>query len=155
MNDTKGADFPSFSSWCHSRSVCRKRRLPRRKRNNPAIRIIITTDMTADPVIRTMNMVRGRTSAIGLIVDVPSDRVRGRGPRLPVEETTGIETHVIGRTPRSTIRVIRIIVSVGVRMVAMGGTNGIVQDQRRIDEEGAGPGRGPGMGMTIGAAAGG
>jgi hypothetical protein len=151
MNDTKGADFPSFSSWCHSRSVCRKRRLPRRKRNNPAIRIIITTDMTADPVIRTMNMVRGRTSAIGLIIDVPSDRVRGRGPRLPVE-TIGIETHGTGRTPRSTIRVIRIIASEGVRMEVVGGTNGIVQGRRRIDEEGAGrgPGRGPATGAVVG-----
>jgi hypothetical protein len=137
------------------RLVCRRKRPPRRKRNIPVITIIITIDMTADPVIRTTTMVRGRTSAIDTTIDVPSDRVQGRGPRLPVEETTGIETHGTGRTPRNTIRVSRIIVSVAVRMGVMGGTNGIVQDQRRTDEEGAGRGRGPGIGMMISAVAGG
>jgi hypothetical protein len=130
--------------------VCRKRRPPRRKRNIPAITIIITIDTTADPVIQTTTMVRGRTSASGTTIDVPSDRVRGRGPRLPVEETTGIGTYVIGRTPRSTIRVIGIIVSLGVRTGVMGGTNGIVQGQRRIDEEGTDRGPGPGMGAVAG-----
>lgn len=130
--------------------VCRKRRPPRRKRNIPVIRIIITIDTTADPVIRTTTMVRGRTNEIGIIIDVPNDRVRGRGPRLPVEETIGIETHAIGRTPRSTIRVNRIIVSVEVRMEAMGGTNGIVLGRRRIDERVADPGPGPGTGAAAG-----
>lgn len=93
-------------------------------------------------------MVRGRTNAIGMTTDDPSDRVRDHVPRLPVEETTEIET--VGRTPRSTIRVNRITVSVAVRTGVMGGTNGIVQDQRRIDDEGADRGPGPGTGGVAG-----
>jgi hypothetical protein len=128
--------------------VCRRKRPPRRKRNIPVIRIIITIDMTADPVIRTTTMVRGLTSEIDTAIDVPSDRVRDHVP-LRVE-TTGIETYVIGRTPRITIRVIRITVSVAMRTGVMGGTNGIVQDLHRIDEEGAGRGPGPGTGAVVG-----
>jgi hypothetical protein len=106
--------------------------------------------MTADPVTRTTTTVRGRTSAIDTAIDVPNDRVRDLVP-LRVE-TIGIETHGTGRTPRSTIRVIWIIASEGVRMEVVGGTNGIVQGRRRIDEEGAGrgPGRGPGTGAVVG-----
>jgi hypothetical protein len=141
--------FDLSETWCGVLSPLRTRRPPRRKKNIPVIRIIITIDTTADLVIRTMNMVHGRTSAIGTTIDVPSDRVRDRGPRLLVE-TTGIGTYVIGRTPRSTIRVIGIIDSLGVRTGVMGGTNGIVQGQRRIDEEGADRGPGPGMGAVAG-----